>query len=72
MTPQELSTFSMSRLCDLLEMTGSGKGLASKEMATVRGWIMDAMEAKNPKGFDAWLMSDDSDDSDAKKYLLQL
>ena len=31
---------------------------------------MDAMEAKNPDGFNAWLDSDDNHDADARKYLL--
>ena len=27
---------------------------------TVRGWIMDELERRNPEAFDAWLESDDS------------
>lgn len=70
MTPQTLAQFNMDRLCDLLELTGSEKYHPSQELAQVRGLILDAMEAKNPEGFEAWLMSDNDYDSDARKYLL--
>ncbi len=63
-----LNTCSMPRLCDLLESTTNQED--TLELYTVRGWILDAMEAKNPEGFEAWLDSDDNDDSDARKYLL--
>ncbi len=68
MTPEALKTYDMARLCDLLEATTSRK--YSAQVAMVRGWIMDAMEAKNPDGFNAWLDSDDNHDADARKYLL--
>lgn len=69
MTPRVLQTYSLDRLCDLLEATTSIK--YSDKLAMVRGWIMDAMEAKNPDGFNAWLDSDDNHDADARKYLAQ-
>lgn len=68
MNPAILKTYSMSRLCHLLESTTNKK--YSEELAAVRGWIMDAMEAKNPEGFEAWMDSDDNYDSDARKYLI--
>lgn len=27
---------------------------------TVRGWLMDELESRNPEAFEAWLLSDDS------------
>ena len=29
------------------------------EVAQVRGWISNALEAKNPEAFEAWMMDDD-------------
>ena len=35
---------------------------------TVRGWIMDELETRNPEAFDAWLESDPCEDTDLPKY----
>lgn len=35
---------------------------------TVRGWIMDELEARNPEAYDAWLESDECADEDLPKY----
>lgn len=64
-----LNGCSIERLCDLLEKTTTDKK-RTQELIMVRGWIMDEMEAKNPKGFENWLMSDDNYDRDARKYLI--
>jgi hypothetical protein len=35
----------------------------SDEVITVRGWIMDALEAKNPEAFDKWIDQCESNDN---------
>lgn len=40
------------------------------EVPTVRGWLMDELQARNPAAFDAWLDSDDCLDEDLPKYFL--
>jgi len=36
-------------------------------LATVRGWIMDELEERNPEAYDAWIESYDEDE-DLRKY----
>lgn len=33
-----------------------------KNIPTVRGWLMDELEKRNPEGFNNWLDSDTEDD----------
>jgi len=33
---------------------------ASREIAMVRGWLMDELEKRDPEAFDAWMFSDES------------
>ena len=35
---------------------------------TVRGWIMDELEARDPKAFDKWLNDEVTADEDLYKY----
>ena len=49
MKPEMLSRMSLERLVDLFEETSNRK---DPNIPTVRGWLMDAIEAKNPEGFD--------------------
>ena len=48
-----LNTFSTAKLVELFALTNSMPMTA--ETPTVRGWIMDALEARNPEAFDKWL-----------------
>ena len=59
MKPEMLSRMSLERLVDLFEETCNRK---DPNIPTVRGWLMDAIEAKNPEGFDAWLESEITSD----------
>lgn len=36
-------------------------------LATVRGWIMDELEERNPEAYDTWIESYDEDE-DLRKY----
>jgi len=38
------------------------------EMPTVRGWMMDELERRNPEAFEAWMMGDAT--IPARKYFL--
>ena len=64
MTKQQLAintlkNSSAPKLCDLWEELD--KKEMNQEVATVRGWIMDALESKNQVSFDNWVESlDDS------------
>lgn len=40
------------------------------DVFTVRGWLMDEIEKRNPEGFDKWLDGDDCYDSSLRKYVL--
>lgn len=38
------------------------------ELPMVRGWIMDELQRRNPKAFNAWLDSEDGTDASLRKY----
>lgn len=40
------------------------------EIATVRGWLMDALEDKNPEAFDKYLDDENCADEDLRKYFI--
>ena len=63
-----LRKMSPESLVEKFELTGSMDGA---EVAEVRGWLMDAIEEKNPDGFNAWLDTKAPADSDLRKYVLQ-
>lgn len=42
--------------------------LNDKNAPTVRGWIMDELESRNPDAYDAWLDQDDPTDESLKIY----
>ncbi len=41
----------------------------SQALSDVRGWVMDAIEAKAPDGFAAWLNQDVSKDEDLRRFV---
>lgn len=67
MTKESLKAMSLKKLVELFESTTDMKDAM---IATVRGWLMDAIEAKNPEGFDAWLDSEDNTDESLRAYVL--
>ena len=67
MTQEKLMEMSIERLCDIFEMTTK---ISDKNICVIRGWLMDAIEAKNPEGFENWLDSDDNDDSSIREYVI--
>lgn len=60
-----LENAQLAELLEEWEMTATWK---SPEVATVRGWIMDELEKRNPEAFNAWLESD-AKDTDLRDYI---
>jgi hypothetical protein len=55
----------MAQLMEAFEATDSRN---DAEVPTVRGWMMDEMERRNPEAFDAWLNGEAT--IPARKYFL--
>jgi len=52
----KLKTMTIKELCDTFKATTTNN---DSHIYTVRGWIMDELEQRNAKAFDAWIDSDD-------------
>ena len=46
-----------AQLVEMFEITDTQE--MTPDLATVRGWIMDELQARNPEAFDDWITSDD-------------
>ena len=67
MALETLKKSSLAKLLDLWELTTALNG---PQVPTVRGWLMDEIERRNPDGFDAWLDQDSPEDQDLRRYVL--
>ena len=68
-TPEQITTASLETLVDLWEQADATP--FSLELATVRGWLMDELERRNPEGFNAWLEHEPAlEDKDLRKYII--
>lgn len=67
MTPEMLKAMSLKKLVELFVLTGH---MNDQHIPTVRGWLMNAIEEKNPAGFDKWLDSEECDDAELASYVL--
>ena len=68
-TPEQITTASLETLVDLWEATEAAP--LTPEMPTVRGWLMDELERRNPEGFNAWLEHEPAlEDKDLRKYII--
>ena len=67
MARETLKNSSLEKLLDLWELVDTLKG---PHVPTVRGWLMDEIERRNPDGFDAWLDQDSPEDQDLRRYVL--
>lgn len=63
----KLKSMSLSKLVELFELTSS---MNDENIPTVRGWLMDEIESRNPEGFDRWLDSDNAADEELRNYVL--
>lgn len=72
MTKQEqearemLSNATLGDLLDEWELTSN---INDPEIATVRGWLMDELESRNPEAFNKWLDQDAPEDSQLREYM---
>ena len=63
---ESLKKLPLEKLCDIWECTET---INTPEIPTVRGWLMDEMERRNPKGFNSWLDQDSPEDSQLRQFL---
>lgn len=61
-----LSNQTLGDLLDEWELTTT---INDSNIYRVRGWLMDELEKRNPKAFNAWLDSD-TEDSELKYYMM--
>lgn len=54
---QMITERSTQQLLDLFDLT---EIMNNQNIPTVRGWIMDELEKRNPEAFDAWMDSEDN------------
>lgn len=72
MTKQEqkaremLANATLGDLLDEWELTTNSN---DPEIATVRGWLMDELESRNPEAFDKWLDQDEPEDSQLREFM---
>ena len=69
MKPEILKSKSTRQLIELFVLSGKMIDAGTDpEMYTVRGWLMDELEARNPEAMEAYLESDCWDDEDLYKF----
>ena len=61
-----ISNLTLADLLDEWELTSK---VNNPEIYTVRGWLMDELESRNPEAFDKWLDSDNPTDEALKEYM---
>lgn len=64
-TPAVIKNSSTAKLIELFILTDSWE---DENIPTVRGWIMDELEARDPEAFDAWLEDEVGDGEALRKY----
>lgn len=72
MTKQEQKAREMlanSTLGDLPDEWELTSDMDDPEIATVRGWLMDELESRNPEVFDKWLDQDAPEDNQLREYM---
>lgn len=63
---KQLENMSLEKLVELFCLTTN---MTDENIPTVRGWLMDEIEKRNPEGFDKWL-DEDTEDENLGKYVL--
>lgn len=72
MTVQEKKAREMlanATLGDLLDEWELTTNMNDSEISTVRGWLMDELESRNPEAFDKWLEQDAPEDSQLREFM---
>ena len=62
-----ISKLSLEELLTQWELTSV---MNDENIPTVRGWLMEELEKRNPDGFNAWLESDPAEDSELRNYMM--
>lgn len=63
----DLENLTTEQLCELFELTET---MNDENIPTIRGWLMEEIQKRNPTGFDKWLDSDYPEDSELRKFIL--
>lgn len=61
-----ISNLTLAELLDEWELTSK---IDNPEIPTVRGWLMDELESRNPEAFNKWLDQDDPTDEMLKELM---
>lgn len=70
MTMNEMKEMlSNATLADLLDEWELTSKINDPAIPTVRGWLMDELESRNPEGFNAWLDQDEPYDEDLREFM---
>lgn len=72
MTKQEKAAREMlanATLGDLLDEWELTTNMNDSEISTVRGWLMDELESRNPEAFDKWLDQDEPEDNQLREFM---
>lgn len=70
MKAELLSSRTTRQLIDLVILTGLqiDAGHPDSNLYTVRGWLLDELESRNPEAYEAFLESDCWDDADLFRF----
>lgn len=68
-TAKVMKTFERMTTEKLLEIWETTTDSTDENISTVRGWLMDAIEQRNPAAFDKWL-DEDAEDENLRRYIL--
>lgn len=61
-----ISNLTLAELLDEWELTSK---IDNPEIYTVRGWLMDELESRNPEAFNKWLDQDEPTDEQLREYM---
>lgn len=65
--PARITSASLEELLGLWEQTDAAP--MTPELPTVRGWLMDELERRNPDGFNVWMEQESPEDSQLRQYM---
>lgn len=66
MSIEKLQNMSTEQLLDLFELTTN---INDVNISTVRGWLMDEIERRFPEKFVLWLVSNECEDENHRKFI---
>lgn len=61
-----ISNLTLAELLDEWELTTNNN---DPEIYTVRGWLMDELESRNPEAFEKWLDQEEPTDEMLKEFM---